>query len=402
MVIGTLASGLLTCGAAVADTGAGAGAAGDGVLVVGSHTVRGGRIAHVTQSGGPGDEVSGGLIELRSDDGGPVFGYSLHVREELKDGTGYRVGARSDVPTLKGNRDAAKVDWTVRHGYPAVPKEDLGRTLGRELSEEGAAAGTQAAVWRLTDHVQAVPEDPAGAALADYLVAHAVDVPEYFPVLFLDPDTVTGAAGSLLGPLTLGTAGDRATAALDPAAVAAGVTLTDAEGKALSDASGKLTAPIRVEESLFVKVPADARQGGATISLAGLVPTTAGAKYIDTGGRSVPLILALGDIPYTNQAKATWTGGAEPSPTPTPTPTGTPTATPAPTPTVPATPSPSRSTAPPTTPATPTTPTGGTALASTGSSAVLGFILVAAGGLAGTGFLVLLLHEWRRRCRTEE
>ncbi|GAA2805036.1 thioester domain-containing protein [Streptomyces showdoensis] len=405
--IGALASGLLMSGPAVAETGAGD--SDDGVLVVAEDTIpEFDYIAHVTEPEGEDDGLPGGLIKVTTRDGDTLFAYCLDVRTALRKGAAYRQADRSEVPTLKDNPDAAKVDWVLQHGYPWLSEAELGKLIGRTVSKKAAAGGTQAAIWRLTNHVKAVPWDPAGAALADYLVAHAVDATEPAPSLVLDPGTVTGPAGSVLGPLTIGTTGDQVGASLDPAAVAAGVTLTDRGGKVVSDAEGRLAQSARDGESLFVKAPAGARPGTATVSAMSFVPVPVGRKLVGEGSQA--LALMTGDrVPFLAHATVGWTGGASPSPTPTADPGGSPSPTPSvppsasPTapgsPGVPTSPDPSGSTGP--APAPSGGADGGTELASTGSSrAALGFVLVAAGGLCVIGALVVLVHEWRRRCRT--
>ncbi|MEV7276651.1 Cys-Gln thioester bond-forming surface protein [Streptomyces sp. NPDC093111] len=407
-----LASGLLVSGAATTAVAAeaGGGDADDGVVVVKKAALReGDYIAHVTEPEGKDDGVPGGLIKVTTEDGDTLLAYCLDVRTAVKRGAEYREADRSEVPTLKDNPDAAKVDWVLRHGYPAYKPADLGKLTGLKLSENAAAGGTQAAVWRLTNHVKAVPLDPAGAALADYLVAHAVDTPEPVTPLVLDPETVTGPAGSVLGPITVGTTGDQVMAALDPAAVAAGVVLTDQEGNVVSGADGRLTQAVMDGESLFVKAPAGARPGTATVSATAFVPVPVGHKLV--GEDSQALALVTGDrVPVIRHAKVSWTGGTPPSPTPTPTsdpggspsPTASPTLPPTASPTASGSPGASASADPSGTPGpdpTSSAGAGGSELASTGSSGALGFVAVAAGGLAVIGALVVLVHEWRRRYR---
>ncbi|MEU3750911.1 MULTISPECIES: thioester domain-containing protein [Streptomyces] len=445
-MIGVLASGMLVSGAAATAVAAdaGAGGTGDGVLVVTkAEIVEDDYIAHVLEPEGEDDGLPGGLIKVTTSEGATLFAYCLDAGTALKDGAAYREAGRSEVPTLKGNPDAAKIDWILRHGYPTFSEAVLGKLIGGKLSKKAAAGATQAAIWRLTNHVKAVPWDPAGADLADYLVAHAADAEEPAPSLVLDPGTVTGPAGATLGPITIGTTGDKTTASLDPAAVAAGVALTDREGNVLSDGSGKLIEAVLDGESLFVKVPAGARQGSATVSAQGLVPVPVGHKLASADSQSLALV--TGDrVPVTTHAKASWTGATTP-PSPTADPSGS------------ASPSPSQSVSPtapgatsepgaPSSPSTPSTPSapsdpgspgasaspdpsgttgqaptpgvthsggagepepasaggraGGSGLASTGSSGAVGFAAVAAGGLVVIGAAVVLIHGWRRRYRT--
>ncbi|MFB7515922.1 thioester domain-containing protein [Streptomyces sp. NPDC056144] len=447
-----LASGMLASGAAAtavaADAGAGEGVDG-GLTVETSTLVESDYIAHVTEPEGKDDGVPGGLIEVTTtSDGTTLLAYCLDAGTALKRGAAYREAGRSEVPTLKGNPDAAKVDWILRHGYPMVSEKALGEQIGAELSKGAAAGATQAAIWRLTNHVKAVPWDPAGAELADHLVAHAVDTEEPAPSLALAPGTVAGRAGSILGPITIGSTGDQIGVYLDPAAVAAGVALTDRYGNVVSDGDGRLIESVTDGESVFVKAPADAGQVDATVSAMSFVPVPVGHKLVST--ESQALVLVSGDwVPVTARTKASWTAAIPPSPTPTPTPTAT--ATPAPTatadpsgsvspdpsgsvspdPSGSVSPDPSQSVSPTATSVT-TAPTATTApgvrpgatpgathsadagpsapaatgaagdseLASTGSSGVLWFVAVSGAGLVVLGAAVVLIHAWRRRYRT--
>lgn len=427
--IGVLASGVLLSAAATtavaADAGSRAGDGGDGALVVKKATVvESDYITHVTEQEGESDGMVGGLIKVTTTDGRVLFTYCLDAATDLVDDAAYREAGRSEVPTLKGNPDAAKVDWILGHAYPTVSAEALGKLIGRKLSKGAAAGATQAAIWRFTNHVKAVPWDPAAAELADYLTAHATDAGEPAPSLTLSPGTVTGPAGSVIGPIRIGSTGDQVGVSLDPAAVTAGAALTDREGRVLSDADGKLTRPAKDGDALFVKAPSDPRQGGATVSAASSVPVRLGVKLVSAHSQALGLV--SGDrIPVTADAKAGWTAGTSPSPTadpsgpPTGDPSGPPTADPsgsaAPTEpgatTAPGSPGASASTSPHPGGTTGPDPTGGVGspadtgdseLAATGSGSVLGFVAAAAGGLAAIGGVVVLVHEYRRRFRTRD
>ncbi|WP_329420029.1 thioester domain-containing protein [Streptomyces sp. NBC_01268] len=414
---GVLVSGMLASGAATTAVAAEAGAGGDGRLVVEELTM-GERdyIGHVTEPEGKDDGLPGGLIKVRTADGDTLFVYCLDALTELREGAAYREAGASEVPTLKGNPDAGKIDWILRHGYPSLTEAALGEQIGAKLSKNAAAGGTQAAIWRLTNHVKAVPMNPAGADLADYLVAHAVDVEEPTPSLTLAPGTVTGPAGSVLGPIGIGSAGDPVGASLDPAAVAAGVTLTDREGNVLSDGSGKLTRPAADGGSLFVKAPAGTPPGSATVSATASVPVRTGHKLVGEGSQALGLV--SGDrVPVTAHAKASWTEATTPtSPTPDPSDSAStppdPSASPSPTtpgatadpgsPGATAGPGPTGGTGPgpvDTAASASSAGAGASELASTGSPSVLGFVAVAAGGLTLIGALVVLVHAWRRRYR---
>ncbi|MFD5461580.1 Cys-Gln thioester bond-forming surface protein [Kitasatospora sp. NPDC127059] len=439
-----LATGVLTGGglapsvAAAADGGAG-GTGGDGGTVITAAEIIG-LGDYIRFSDKKDDGAIGGLIKATTADGGVLFVYCLDSGAAVVPGSAYHEAGRSDVPTLKGNPDAGKVSWILQHGYPAVTEGELGELVGGKLSKERAAGATQAAIWRITNHVTGVPFDSVGAKVADYLAAHAVDEPEPGASLSLAPGAVTGEAGSVLGPIGITSTGEPVGASLDPAAAAAGVVLTDGEGKVLSDGSGKLTRPTKNGDALFVKAPAGSPAGSATVTATASVPASAGRAMVSRDSQALLLASADASLATTATAKASWTaGGASPSPTATPTGTASPTAQPSPSTSPTATGGPT-ATGEPTTPggsaspsgsanpnpnpnpdpnpkptATPgdtsspsavpnpgAEPSGGTggALAATGAG---GGVRIAAGAGAGlllAGGVLVLLHERRRRRRS--
>ncbi|MFB8236883.1 TQXA domain-containing protein [Kitasatospora purpeofusca] len=268
---------------------------------------------------GKDDGASGGLMEMRTfDPVAAVFGYSLDARSEMKLGSPYEVGRWSGVPTLRGNADAGKVNWILQHGYPTVSHDELGKLVQGTLTAAQAGAATQAAIWRLTNHVKGVLNSPVPDRLVDYLVSHAVDVEEPAAPLSLSPEAVTGRAGAALGPIGISTTGDEVGGLLDPTAAAAGAVLTDREGNVLSDGSGLLTRPAKNGDSLFVKAPAGADAGSGTVSVAGYVPLRAGLALVSPDSQPL-ILLGLNQFHTIARAEASWTAAA-PSPPPTATP----------------------------------------------------------------------------------
>ncbi|MFD7827161.1 thioester domain-containing protein, partial [Kitasatospora sp. NPDC059803] len=319
LATGVLAvGGLAPTGAGAADGGAdGAGPGVFATVVVNSRIAAGGGFVSFGDSKDDGAE--GGLIEVTTADHSSYLAYSLDARSTMKPGSAYDVDRWSGVPTLKGNADAGKVNWILQHGYPAVPLGKLKKLAQGKLTAAQAATATQAAIWRITNRVKGVLNSPAPDRLVDYLVSHAVDVEEPAVALSLSPNTVTGKAGSVLGPIRITTTGYRVTALLDPVAVAAGVVLTDRAGNVLSDGGGMLIGLVKNGDSLFVKAPAGAKSGSATVSAATVVPVRGGLSLVSPD--SQPLILLPSDTTFgtTTNAKASWTAAASsPSPTATP------------------------------------------------------------------------------------
>jgi len=71
----------------------------------------------------------------------------------------YRLGDWSALPHLRNRRCAAEVDWILRHSFPMLSTTELSRQLRQagyplgqaNISEHEAIAGTQAAIWFLTN-----------------------------------------------------------------------------------------------------------------------------------------------------------------------------------------------------------------------------------------------------------
>src|ERR1700733_5939777 len=71
----------------------------------------------------------------------------------------YRLGTWSALPHLRARACEAEVDWIVRHSYPMRTTTELSHQLRQagyplgiaNISEHEAIAGTQAAIWKLTN-----------------------------------------------------------------------------------------------------------------------------------------------------------------------------------------------------------------------------------------------------------
>ncbi|MBB4925737.1 Cys-Gln thioester bond-forming surface protein [Kitasatospora kifunensis] len=256
--------------------------------------------------------AGGGLIVLKNADGTEFDTYCIDLNMETKPHAKYQETAWSGT-SLATNPDAGKINWILQNSYPQV--SDLGK-LGSEvgvdsLTADEAAAGTQAAIWHFSDHVKAVPVDAGAATLASYLISHVQDVKEPAPSLTLTPPSVSGKSGSLLGPITVASTSSSVAASLDATSSAAGVVLTDKNGNVLSDQSGNLTKPVKGGDQLFVKAPAGANAGTATITAKASADVQVGRAFTSLGytpeNHSQTLILAGTQTDtVTAGASATW------------------------------------------------------------------------------------------------
>ncbi|MGC5413380.1 thioester domain-containing protein, partial [Streptomyces sp. DT225] len=66
-----------------------------------------------------------------------------------------------DQTSLGGNKDAGKILWVLQHSFPQVNDlSALAKAAGTgTLTEKTAAAGTQVAIWRFSDHVDVTAQD---------------------------------------------------------------------------------------------------------------------------------------------------------------------------------------------------------------------------------------------------
>ncbi|MFF8437271.1 Cys-Gln thioester bond-forming surface protein [Streptomyces bacillaris] len=375
--------------------------------------------------------AQGGVFVLRTADNGTLKAYCVDLMVVNDPGDVYVESEWGQAPKLKDNPDAEKVNWILHHSFPHVPAAVLGGQVGTELSDRDAAAGTQAAIWKLTDKVDAEPMSPAAKEVTNYLMTQAGRMKEPPPSLALSPGTVTGESGEDLGPLTVRTVSDAVEVSLSSEAAKAGTVLTDGAGATLTDTAGRLLRPATNGDHLYVRPPATARADRATITASANVEVPIGRAFTSPGKQSL-ILAGTAAVHATAEAKATWT---EPVPTPPPGqesgapgtsgPTGTPGGEerPGPTSTSDSTgaPSPSR---PPqqnkiTSPAASETvdprssdgaladtSAGGVAateratggpLANTGAGTVLGGLAVATAALVAGVTLTIAVRAWRRR-----
>ncbi|MGW4700405.1 LAETG motif-containing sortase-dependent surface protein [Streptomyces sp. NPDC004285] len=293
LVSGLVAAGAIaTAGPALADDGAGTG----GVTAkLGGLTEADGVV--IEEKDGKTWPVSGGLFTMQVDGGGTLQTYCIDLRTGAKrDYTYKEVGW--DESSLHNNGDAGKILWILENAYPKNSAEALGAKLGVDLSKKEAAAGTQAAIWTLSDDVKATPKSPDAEKLTEYLLKEAVKLEEPKASLSLSPATVAGKAGDKLGPITVTTNADKAklqTAAGTPA----GVKVVDKDGKPVTDAKNG--------DQVFLDVPAGTADGTAELTAEATTKVSLGRAFVSVDGPSQTLILAgSSDSTVTAKASASW------------------------------------------------------------------------------------------------
>ncbi|ANZ18647.1 Cys-Gln thioester bond-forming surface protein [Streptomyces noursei] len=252
----------------------------------------------VVHGNGGDQRVGAGLFEMSVDNGGTLQTYCIDIHNPTQQQARYQ-----EVPwsasSLHDNPDAGKIRWILQSSYPQV--NDLAALSAKagagQLSEKTAAAGTQVAIWRFSDHAKVDAVDPAAEKLADYLEKSAQSVAEPKASLTLDPPAVSGKSGSKIGPVTVHTNADSVTIA--PAAdVPAGVKIVGKDGKPVTSAADGT--------QLFFDVPKGAADGNTSLTAQAATKVPVGRAFTGIGehAKSQTQILA-GSSESTVSAAAT-------------------------------------------------------------------------------------------------
>nr|WSX79380.1 Cys-Gln thioester bond-forming surface protein [Streptomyces sp. NBC_00899] len=258
-----------------------------------------------TKDGKTNSHETAGLFKMDLGGGKSIYTYCIDLFNSTKPKAQYQEVPWSATSLYQQGKDrtkAGKMAWILNHSFPQVDDLDaLAKTAGAgPLTKKTAAAGTQVAIWRLSDDPAAKANDPAAEQLADYLSTTAVAVAEPDASLTLDPPSVSGKSGDRIGPVTVHTNAATATAEIAPDA--AGVKLVDADGKPVTTAKDG--------SKLYFDVPAGTKDGTATVKVTATTTVPVGRAFTGFGANDVASqtqILAGSDTtPLTAQATATW------------------------------------------------------------------------------------------------
>ncbi|WP_419995004.1 Cys-Gln thioester bond-forming surface protein [Streptomyces boninensis] len=262
--------------------------------------------AVVRAADGTTKEVGAGLFEMAVDRGGSLQTYCVDLGTPAQPQTKYQ-----EVPwsasSLQNNRSAGKIRWILEHSYPQVNDLDaLAAQAGAgKLTERTAAAGTQVAIWRLSDKADVRAKDRTAEKLADYLTArarHAGGEPK--ASLSLSPAAVSGRPGEQAGPVTVHTNAGGVNIAPAPAGAASGVKVVDADGKQVTSAADGT--------KVWFDVPEGAEDGVSALTAQASTKVPVGRAFtgVGAGAKSQTQILA-GSSTATVSATATATWAAE-------------------------------------------------------------------------------------------
>jgi TQXA domain-containing protein/LPXTG-motif cell wall-anchored protein len=306
-----VATGLAAAGAISAAVPASAAGQNPGgaTAVLGNLTTYGPAVIH---SGGKDENVSAGLFDLAVDGGGTLQTYCIDILHHTQPKAKYQETSWNQS-TLSSNKDAGKILWILQNSYPQV--NDLAK-LGSEIGEgtltkQEAAAGTQVAIWRYSDHVKVDAKDPKANKLADWLGSHAQTLSEPKPSLTLTPAAVSGNSGGKIGPVKVQTNASSASVAVDPAFAAKGVKVVDANGKPVQTAVNG--------DDLYFDVPKGVPDGTTTMSVKASTTVPVGRAFTGIGanqGSQTQILAGSSATPVQATATATWAAPQSKGPIP--------------------------------------------------------------------------------------
>ncbi|MGY5122138.1 Cys-Gln thioester bond-forming surface protein [Streptomyces sp. 900105755] len=296
-----LVSGLV---AAAALTGAGPAAADDGTAQSQSGATAtmnglktyGAAVVH----GDSGDEqVAAGLFEMSVDGGGTLQTYCVDLHNPAQRDAKYQETAWSGT-SLGANKNAGNIRWILQNSYPQVNDlAALARKAGAGgLTEQDAAAGTQVAIWRYSDGADVDAVDPQAEKLADYLEKNARGQNEPQASLTLSPPAVSGRPGGLLGPVTVHTNASTVTVVPPSDASLSGVRITDKAGKPVTTA--------RDGSELYFKVPDDAADASAELSVQASTTVPVGRAFTSASRSQTQILAGSSESTVAATANATW------------------------------------------------------------------------------------------------
>ncbi|MFF3919091.1 Cys-Gln thioester bond-forming surface protein [Streptomyces sp. NPDC001852] len=300
-VTGLVAAGVLSgAGTAVADgtdgipqTQGGATATINGLKTYGE--------AVIHEVGGD-QRVEAGLFEMSVDGGGTLQTYCIDLHDPAQRDALYQETPWSGT-SLGGNKDAGRIRWILQNSYPQV--NDLA-ALARQagvgaLTEQDAAAGTQVAIWRYSDHAKVDAVDAQAEKLADYLQKSARDLGEPQASLTLDPPAVSGRPGGVLGPVTVHTNAATVTVSPPPDAATSGVRITDKTGKAITSAQNGT--------QLYFDIPENASTGSAQLTVQASTTVPVGRAFASDSRSQTQILAGSSESTVSAAATATWAAG---------------------------------------------------------------------------------------------
>jgi TQXA domain-containing protein len=254
--------------------------------------------AVIHQDGGD-QRVAAGLFEMSVDGGGTLQTYCVDLHNPTQRDARYHETPWSGT-SLGADKDAGRIRWILQHSYPQVNDlAALARKAGaRGLTEQDAAAGTQVAIWRYSDHAKVDAVDPRAEKLADYLERSARGGAEPRASLTLDPPAVSGRPGDLLGPVTVHT-NARGVTVIPPADAAT-------SGVRIIDKTGKVLTSVKDGSELYFDVPEDAADGTAQLTVQASTTVPVGRAFTAESRSQTQILAGSSESTVSATTTATW------------------------------------------------------------------------------------------------
>lgn len=301
-----------------------------------------------------GDDASTALLQIKLVNGEVLNTYCIDQKTHTKSGAPMVEDDWATYPestTFKANQD--RINWILQNSYPHQKDlAALAKAAGVDsLSASEAVAGTQSAIWHFSNGAKLDPKNnkPGVVKLYDYLIGpkNVGIKAQPAPSLEISPDNATGEAGDKIGPFTVKTSEAAVPLSVD----------SKTDGVAIVDKAGKVIKSAANGAKFYLKVPAKADAGTATVTGAlKAADIQTGRLFRGTTVKTQTLIVATTTpVKAEKSIKASWKKGTTPTASP--------------------------STPAPSTPAPSTSPAGGS-LPVTGSNVVM---------FAGAGAVLLLL-----------
>ncbi|MFF4804007.1 Cys-Gln thioester bond-forming surface protein [Streptomyces sp. NPDC001351] len=245
-------------------------------------------------------QVSAGLFEMSVDAGGTLQTYCVDIHNPTQRDAKYHETAWSGT-SLGANHNAGRIRWILQNSYPQV--NDLAALAAKAgvqggLTEQDAAAGTQVAIWRYSDHADVDAVDPQAEKLADYLQKSAVGLAEPEASLTLDPPAVSGHPGELLGPVTVHTNAAGVTVTPPADAATSGVRIVGKDRKPLTSAADG--------SQVFFDVPEHAAEGSAELTVQASTTVPVGRAFASDTRSQTQILAGSSESTVSATADATW------------------------------------------------------------------------------------------------
>ncbi|MFG2542049.1 Cys-Gln thioester bond-forming surface protein [Streptomyces sp. NPDC048594] len=304
LVSAAAVAGLVT-GAGPAAAQDGAGGQGGATATIGGLKTHGTAVIH----GKGGDQVvSAGLFEMSVEGGGMLQTYCVDIQNPTQRDAKYHETPWSGT-SLGANKDAGRIRWILDNSYPQVNDlAELAKKAGVRggLTEEDAAAGTQVAIWRYSDHTDVEATDPQAERLADYLEKNARGLTEPAASLTLDPPAVSGRPGERIGPVTVHTNAGGATVTPPVDATTSGVRIVGKKGEPVTEVTDGT--------QIFFDVPEDAEAGTSELTVQASTTVPVGRAFASESRSQTQILAGSSESTVAATATATWAGqGAIPA-----------------------------------------------------------------------------------------